>query len=150
MEILHAFGVEWKLLAIQGLNFLVVLFVLHRYAYKPIITIIEKRANLIAEGVKAAEQAKIQEEKIAQEKAGILLLAREEGGKIVDTLRKQALEQERSILRSAEEKGHIAIADAMTRAEGEREYILRESEKDIARMAVLAAEKVLQGKAQGV
>lgn len=144
MEILHAFGIEWKLLAIQALNFSVALFVLYRYAYKPIFAIIEKRQHLIAEGVASAEKAKAEEEKIAREKDGILLSARAEGGKIADDLRKEGLETERKIIHEAHEKSTAMIAEAIKHAEEERSYMLRETEKEIARAGVLAAEKILR------
>lgn len=144
MEILHAFGIEWKLLAIQALNFSIALFVLYRYAYKPIISVIEKRQKEIAEGVASAQHAKAEEEKIAQEKDGILLSARAEGGRIADDLRKEGLETERKIIHEAHEKSTAMIADAIKNAEEERVYILRETEKEIARSAVLAAEKILR------
>lgn len=146
MEILHAFGIEWKLLAIQALNFSIALFVLYRYAYKPIFAVIEKRQKVIAEGVASAAHAKEQEEKIAQEKDGILLAARAEGGKIADDLRKDGLETERKIIHEAHEKSTAMIAEAIKNAEEERVYILRETEKEIARVAVLTAEKILREK----
>ena len=145
MEIFHAFGIEWKLLAIQALNFSVVLFVLHRYAYKPVMAIIDKRAALIAEGVASAEHAKKEEERILSEEENILLKAREDGGKIVEELREDGLESKRTILHEAQEKATAIIADANKKAEEERVYMLRESEKEIVRSAVLAAEKILRG-----
>jgi F-type H+-transporting ATPase subunit b len=147
MEILHAFGIEWKLLVIQMLNFGVVLFVLQRFAYKPIMAIIEKREKEIAEGVAAAEHAKKEKERVATEGEHTLLAAREEGGKIVEELRKEGIEAERMILREAQEMSTSILTDAHTRAEEERAHLLRESEKEIAKMALLAAEKILRTKA---
>lgn len=147
MEALIAFGVNWKLLLIQVVNFGLLLILLYRYLYKPLFALIEKRQHVIEKGLSDAASAKLEKEKIEGERDGILQAAREEGGEIVDTLRKQALEQERQMLRNAEEKSHAHIAEAMVKAKDEREYILRETEKDITRMAILAAEKILQGKA---
>ncbi len=144
MEIFHAFGIDWKLITIQGINFAVVLFVLHRYAYKPIMVLIAKRQALIAEGVKNAEDATKEKERIAIDRDLTLQSAREEGGKISDGLRKQGIAEEREIVRVAQEKSNTILADARELAEKERAHILREAEREIARMAVLGAEKILR------
>src|SRR3989339_441492 len=147
MDALIAFGVNWKLLLIQGVNFGLLLILLYRYLYKPLFALIEKRQRVIEKGLSDAASAKLEKEKVEGERDGILQASREEGGKIVDTLRKQALENEREMLHAAQEKSHAVLSEAIAKAADEREYILREAEKDITRMAVLAAEKILQGKA---
>lgn len=149
MDALIAFGVNWKLLLIQGVNFGLLLILLYRYLYKPLFALLEKRQRTIEKGLSDAAAAKLEKEKTEKERGSILQASREEGGKIVETLRKQALEHERGVIHDAQEKSHAILALAITKAADEREFILRESEKDIARMAVLAAEKILQGKAQG-
>jgi F-type H+-transporting ATPase subunit b len=144
MEIFHAFGIEWKLLVIQMINFAIALFVLYRYAYRPIMVMLAKREQEIKEGVEAAKAAKDAELVIKGEKEGILRSAREDGGKIVEGLRKQGIEEERRLLREAQEKSAALMDDSRKKAEEERAYILRESEKEVAKMAVLAAEKILR------
>ena len=146
MDALIAFGVNWKLLLIQGVNFGLLLVLLYRYLYKPLFALIEKRQRVIEKGLSDAASAKLEKEKVEEERDGILQASREEGGKIVDTLRKQALEQERQMMHAAEEKSHAHLAEAIAKAKDEREHILRETEKDITRMAILSAEKILQGK----
>ena len=144
MEIFHAFGIDWKLITIQGINFAVVLFVLHRYAYKPIMALIAKRQAVIAEGIQNAEDATKEKEQIALDRELTLQTAREEGGKISDGLRKQGIAEEREIVRVAQEKSNTILADARELAEKESAHILREAEREIARMAVLGAEKILR------
>lgn len=146
MEILHAFGIDWKLITIQGLNFVVVLFVLYRYAYRPVLALLEKRRSLIETGLKDAELAKEAKERIESERTAILRDARNEGGKIVETLRKQAIDDERAILREAQDKSASLLIAAEKKANEERAHILHQAEKDIAKLAILGAEKVLQEK----
>ncbi len=144
MEALLAFGVNWKLLLIQAVNFSVLLVILYRYLYKPIFALLEKRQAEIAKGLTDAEAATKERAQIEEQRGGILLAAREEGGKIVEGLRKEGIESERKMLREAQEKTAAMLAEARTDATEERAYILRESEKELARIAVLAAEKILR------
>lgn len=144
MEIIQVFGIHWKLLVAQLVNFTIVLFVLHRYLYKPVFAMLEKRQALIAKGIEDAANAAIEKEGIESTKTEILRASREEGGEIVKTLRMKAIEAEHEILRDAQEKSVAILGEARKNAEEERAHILRESEKDVARMAVLAAEKILR------
>ncbi len=149
MEALVAFGVNWKLLLIQAVNFSLLLVILYRYLYTPLFAMLEKRQQAIAKGIADAENAKKEMERIKDEEVVILRSAREEGGAIIEKLRKSAVEQERDILKDAQEKSVSILEDSRKKAEEEKAYILRESEKEVARMAVLAAEKILRGSAKG-
>ena len=55
MEILENFGVNPVLLAAQIVNFIIVLFILKKFLYKPILDLLKKRQFTIKEGLKQAE-----------------------------------------------------------------------------------------------
>lgn len=144
MDALAAFGVNWKLLLIQAVNFSLLLLILYKFLYKPLFAMLEKRQRAIEQGLKDAEHAAKTREDIESQKGALMASARETGGKLVEELRKQAIEQEKEIIRSAQEKSAAVLQEAQIRAGAEREHILRESEKEVARMATLAAEKILR------
>lgn len=146
MEVLHAFGIDWKLITIQIINFGIALLVLYRYAYKPILGVIEKRQDLVAKGVMDAQAAKEERRHIEEEKAGIILEARKEADTIVGDLKKRAENDARATVRDAQEKGSAIIAESRHKGEEEKAFILKQSEKEIARMIVLGAEKALKEK----
>src|SRR3989344_6005858 len=56
-ELFAAFGVDWKLLAAQGVNFGIVLVALWYFLYRPVMTTLEKRRTLVAKGVEDAQRA---------------------------------------------------------------------------------------------
>ena len=49
MELLHKLGIDWRLLIAQLINFSVLLFVLYKFLYHPILNILEKRRKQIEE-----------------------------------------------------------------------------------------------------
>ncbi len=144
MQALDAFGVDWKLLVIQIFNFGLVLLLLRYYLYKPVIKMLDARAEKIKKGLDDANMATKEREELAAKKDEILISARAEGNTIVEGIRKEATEKERELARLADEKRAALMSEARAKAEAEREHLLRESEKEIARMAVLAAEKILK------
>ena len=46
-ELFSKLGIDWKLLIAQIINFLVLLFVLYKFAYRPILSMLEKRTKKI-------------------------------------------------------------------------------------------------------
>lgn len=57
MQIFKDFGVNPFLLVAQIVNFLIILFILKRFMYKPVLDILKKRENEIKQGLKDAEEA---------------------------------------------------------------------------------------------
>lgn len=146
MEALAAFGIDWKLLLLQIFNFGVVLLVLRKYLYRPLIAMLDERNAKLKKGVEdavAAAQAKSETEAA---RSGILADARKEGEGIVDRMKKDAEARERDMLREADEKRAALIRAAHEKAEEERQHLLNESEKELARIAVLGAERILKQK----
>ena len=149
MDALTAFGVNWKLLVIQGVNFGVLLLLLYKFLYKPLFAMLDKRPQAIADGLRDAEEAKSEMARVKSESELLLRKAREDGGKLVDTLHKEGVAEERRIVREATDKATQLISEAKVKADEERAFILRESEKEIAKMAMLSAEKILRAKIGG-
>jgi F-type H+-transporting ATPase subunit b len=83
MEALANLGIDWKLLVAQVVNFAVVLLVLKRFAYQPMLKLLDERTAKIEKGLADAENAgkKLSEIEI-QEKA-ILMEARTEAKRIL-------------------------------------------------------------------
>ena len=57
MEIIKNFGVEPVLLVAQIINFLIILFILKKFLYKPVLDTLKKREDSIKEGLKQAEES---------------------------------------------------------------------------------------------
>jgi F-type H+-transporting ATPase subunit b len=57
-ETIEALGINWPKLIAQTVNFSIVLFVLWRWAYKPILALLEQRRQQIADSVANADKIK--------------------------------------------------------------------------------------------
>ena len=139
------FGVDWHLLLIQAVNFALLLAVLTYFLYRPILRIIDERREKVAEGVRIAqhgadqklEDAKTQGERMVSDSA------REAEG-LVATAHTRASEMTAETVKAAESKADAILKDAQAHAEEAKRLAMQESAKDIARAAMLAAEKILK------
>ena len=145
-ELFLTFGVNWKLLLIQAVNFGVLLAALSYFLYAPLMKIIDERRAKIAEGVRAAEAASQRLSDAKQEADGIVGDAARQAEGLVATARTRADERGAEILKTAESRADSVIKDAAARAEEAKRQAIASSEKEIAKAAMLAAEIILKQK----
>ena len=143
-QIIHAFGLDWRLLLINSINFGLLLFILYRYLYCPVFAMLEKRRQVIETGVQDAEAAKAAlrnaEEAARVTKTAALLEAETLRGK----LQKEAELKRDTLLKEGEVGRQALLVRAQTEAEATRVRMLKDSEAEVAKLAVLAAEKILK------
>lgn len=143
-QIITVFGINWKLLLVQGVNFGLLLFVLHRFLYKPVLAMVDVRRAKITRAIKDAEQAEEELGLAEVEKAHILREATQKGDEIIVAAKKHAEGEEHLIMKDAHRKAVHLLNEAERRAEREHQEMVAKAEREVARMAVLAAEKVLR------
>ncbi len=142
-----AFGLDTRLLIIQVVNFSVLLAGLTYFLYTPVMQMIAKRREMVAEGVRSAQEADRVLADSKKQGEGIVGVAAREAEGLVAAARARADERGAEMVREAEKKAHAVLADANARAEEAKRLALMESEKEITRAAVLAAEKILRKEA---
>ncbi len=69
------FGIDWKLMIAQLINFGIVFFILRAFAYKPILKLLDKRRQKIEEGLAFAEKSKAELASIEELKANEMKVA---------------------------------------------------------------------------
>jgi F-type H+-transporting ATPase subunit b len=103
-------GIEPKLLIAQVVNFLIIIVVLTKLLYRPILRMLEKRRKEIAEGLALTEKMREEAEKLAAKREAVLDAARREGTKLIDEARGQAHEAEKEIVADAHRQAEELIA----------------------------------------
>lgn len=145
-ELFAAFGLDWKLLLIQALNFAILLAVLWKFLYKPVLKMIDERREKVAEGVQKAEAADRRLADADTEGKGIVAMAGKEAEGLVASARSRAEQQAAEIAQRAQERADQTYTESVARAEEAKRQALAAGEKEIARAAMLAAEKILREK----
>lgn len=145
-QLVATFGINWKLLAMQAVNFGLLLLALWYFVYRPVLAMIDERRAKIAEGVQKAEAADRRLAEADAEGKGIIGAASREAEQLVAAARSRADEKGDEIVKAAEGKADALLKDAALRAEEARREALAASEKEIAKAAMLAAEKILAAK----
>ena len=111
----------------QILNFLFLVFVLAKFAYKPLMKMMEERKNKIAGDLANAEKAKEDAEGIKAEYAAKLAAARQEAQEIVENARRTAQAAHDKIMAETKAEQEQAIASAKDAITREKQQALGES-----------------------
>ena len=143
-KLLEAFAIDPRLLLAQAVNFGVLLVVLWYFLYRPVIKMLDERSKKVAQGVEDAAHAAEKLLSADAEAKECLTCAEQEAGQIVSNARDLAGAEKTRIVKDAEARAAAIEQDAEARAKEEALRTLKESEKEIARLAILAAEKTLR------
>ncbi len=145
-DLLQSFGVDWRLLIIQAVNFGVLLVALTYFLYKPILNILDQRRKKIEQGVIDASKAKEKLSKADITAQEIVGKATGKAEEIVLNAKIVAEEKGQEIVETAQERSERILSDAQARAQEAAKRALDGSNKEIARTAILAAERLLKKK----
>jgi F-type H+-transporting ATPase subunit b len=141
--ILSTFGVDWHLLIVQIVNFAILVAALTWLLYKPVLKMVRERAQVVRKGVEDAEDAGRKLAAADGEAASRLGSAEKEAEEIVKRGRALGLAEKTSLIEEAEAQAARIAADAEAHAKEDAARVRRESEREIARLAILAAEKAM-------
>ena len=137
MEIIKNFGLDPVLLGAQIINFLIILFILKRFAYKPVLDILKKREDSIKEGLKQAEEGKNFLDEALEKEKKILQEAHRRAEKIIEDAKNQSIE----IGKETAENTKKQVESMMTAAREQMMQEAKDAEKKIAiKVSELAVE----------
>lgn len=145
-QLLDAFGINWQLLIAQAVNFAIVLVALWYFLYKPVLAQLQKRQEIVAKSVTDAAQAEELFARADSEAESRVHTAETEAEKIVALARESAHEVKEKLIADAESRAVTIEKDAEARAAEVAARQRRESEQEVARLAILAAEKILKAR----
>lgn len=127
MELIKNFGLDPILLAAQIVNFLIIAYVLKRFLYKPLLSLLKKRRESIDQGLEQAEEGrKLLEDALVKEKE-ILKKARQQAEVLLKDSREQALLE----LKKAEDNARRHSERITEDARKQMEISAKETEKKL-------------------
>ncbi|MCF6239964.1 MAG: F0F1 ATP synthase subunit B [Bacteroidales bacterium] len=135
---------DYGLLFWMVLTFLVVLYILKKFAWGPILSSLKEREDSIEEALESAQKAREEMGKLQADNEKILAEARNERSKML----KEAKELQQKMIEEAKQKAakeaDKMIESARRAIENEKEAAIGEMKENIASLSVLIAEKILK------
>jgi F-type H+-transporting ATPase subunit b len=135
-ETLQTLGIQWPKLIAQTINFAIVLFVLWKWAYQPVLRMLELRRQKIAESMAQAERIRAELEATERQRTQILAQAQDQAQKLIEEARQAAARLQAQEAQKAVAAAEQILAKAREAAELDRARMLAELKREIGRLVV--------------
>ena len=143
MEALEHFGVDYILIAAQIVNFLVILYLLKRFLYKPLFKVFQERQNLVKESITKAEEATKALEKAEKNEKAVIKKARDEANQLLTDAKDNAADIMKKAEEAARKQTQQLLAEAKEQIALETKKAQQELNKHISELSVEILKKSL-------
>jgi F-type H+-transporting ATPase subunit b len=135
-DTIQVLGIHWTKLLAQLLNFAIVMFVLWRWAYKPVFAVLEARRQKIADGVTNADKIKAELAKTEAARHDILTQAGDQANQLIEEARAAAARVREQETQKAIVAAEQIMIKAREAAAQDHDRMLRELKREVGRLVV--------------
>lgn len=143
MGLFTTFGIDWKLLVAQAVNFLILLAILYKWLYRPLVRFLEQRRERIEQSLAEAKRIERELQELGVTKEWTLHEARREAEEIRRRAEAQAETQRQETLGKVRAEAERVVAEARHKFLAEREELMRQVRQQAASLVAQASAKVL-------
>ena len=130
------FGVDWPHFIAQVVSFCIVAFLLQRFAYKPVVTMLEERRKRIEEGLANAEKIKTELQRTEANRLEVLDQANTQANKLIEEARAAAARVREEETQKAIAAAEQIISKAREAAAADHARMLTELKREVGRLVV--------------
>ena len=141
-ETLQTLGVQWPKLIAQVVNFAIILFILWKFAYRPVLKMLEDRRQRVSEAMINAEKAREELAKTEAARQGVLAETNAQANKMLEEARAAAAKVREQETQKAIKEAEEIVKKAREAAALERERMLTEVKRELGRLVVATTTKV--------
>ena len=135
-QIAHTFGVDWPHLVAQIISFCIVCVLLQRFAYKPVLNMLEERRKRIAQSIEDSAKIKADLAQAELRRQEILAQADSQATKLIEDARAAAEQVEQVETQKAIRAAEGIIAKAREEAGQEHARMLADLKREVGRLVV--------------
>jgi F-type H+-transporting ATPase subunit b len=143
MELLTKLGIDWRLLIAQAVNFVVLLILLQRFLYKPLIGMLEKREARLKKGLELSDAMEVKAKKMEEEHMAIVRDARSEAERIISSAVNQAETSRTELLETARTEAKRIVDEGKSILVEQKNLMIESARKEVATLVVDSARKIM-------
>lgn len=133
-----------KSLIIQAVNFVILLIVLQRLLYRPLMAKMEERTHAIKRSLDEAQAARTEAARQQEENATRLRAAHAEAAAIRDQALKEAAEEQRRLVEGARAEAQRLVESAKAQMDADIRRAREELRREVADLATAVAERLVR------
>lgn len=140
---MEALGIDLKLLIAQIVNFLIVMFLLWKFAYNPILDMLNERKDKITKGLADAEASAKSLAKAETEAEKIQEKAYADANDILKNAKAAATAEGTEIVKKASEQADRIMKTAKEEAMSAKDKVMKDAKKEISDVVVIALDRIV-------
>jgi len=129
---------------VQLVVFLILLALLKKFAWGPLMNMMQKREEYVSNEIEAAEKSRLEAEKASKEAAAQLNEVKKEAQQIIEDAKKAGVKQEKDIIESATKEAERIKQQAQADIQNEKEQAVQALQAQVSSLSVLIASKVIE------
>jgi F-type H+-transporting ATPase subunit b len=141
-QLANTFGVDWPHLISQIISFSIVCLLLSRFAYKPILKMLEERRRQIAQGLADTEKIRVELAETESQRQGVLLHANTQATKFVEEAHDAAARVKQQEIQKAIAAGEQILIKSREAAVQEHARMLLDLKREVGQLVVQTAATV--------
>jgi F-type H+-transporting ATPase subunit b len=141
-RIVTTFGVDWPHLIAQIISFCIVCFILYRYAYRPVLKMLDERRRLIAQSLAETERIKAEVARTEVQRREMMMQANAEATKLIEEARAVAVRLQEQEAQKAIVTAEQILAKAREAAAQDYARMLADLKREVGRLVVQTTARV--------
>ncbi|MEI3607764.1 F0F1 ATP synthase subunit B [Pseudogracilibacillus sp. SE30717A] len=126
------------------LFFILLIYLVSKFAWGPVMDMMQKREEYVANEIEAAEKSRAEAEKASKEAVEQLQQTRQEAQQIIEDARNAGVKQEQDIVASAKKEADRIKEAAQEEIQNEKDKAIQALQDQVASLSVLIASKVIE------
>lgn len=126
------------------LQWVILLWLLRRYVYKPLLAAMQKRKENVAKQIGEADNLRLEAQQLRDEQEQALKVARNDANTIILTARREGEEQAKKIIDAAQREASYRQKTAIEEIQHEKDLAVAEIRGHVADLVLLATGKMLE------
>jgi F-type H+-transporting ATPase subunit b len=133
---MDALGIQWRILLAQTISFSFVLFILWRFAYRPVFNMLEARRQKIAEAMANADKIKAELAKTQADRKAVMAQAGDQANELIEEARVAAARVREVETQKAIAAAEQIVAKAREASAQDHARMLAELKREVGRLVV--------------
>lgn len=142
MDLLNKLGIDWRLLIAQIINFVILLLILKKFLYKPILKVLDDRSKKIDKSLKDAQKIESNLAEAKSEKEKEVLAGKMEANQIVEKAKEDSEKLKKEKVAETKKEIEKIIKEAKNEIKVEREEMVAGLRAELADLILLASGKL--------
>jgi F-type H+-transporting ATPase subunit b len=139
-------GLDWKIFIAQLINFSVILLIVWKWVYTPLVKAMDARTEKIEQGLKDAEDGSRLKSVAEEEKQKLIVEARQQAREIIEKAETDAKTRQEEMVSKAKNEVQRVVTEGKQRLRDEQDLMMQEAKERMAELVVAATERVLKEK----